>query len=108
MTLQADAIQKPYLTIRPSSGWAPINLRDLWLFRDLMMSLGVRDIKLRYRQTFLGVAWVLLQPLMAAGIFTFVFGLVAGMKSTGKAPYFLMAFAAQLAWNVFFSTFNKA
>ncbi len=68
----ADA--KPFLTIVPTSGWAALNLRDTWQFRDLLMSLAGRDLKLRYKQTVLGVIWVVLQPLMAAGIFSFVFG----------------------------------
>ena len=61
---------------------------------------------MRYRQTALGVIWVVLQPLMAAGIFTFVFGRVADLDSQG-IPYFPFAFSGMLAWNVFFSTVSK-
>jgi len=93
---------RPYLTIRPSRGWAALNLRELWQFRDLLGSLAVRDLKLRYKQTALGVIWVILQPLMAAGVFSFVFGSVAKLQSDG-IPYFPFAFAGLLGWN-FFST----
>jgi lipopolysaccharide transport system permease protein len=72
----------------------------LWAF-------ALRDIRLRYRQTALGVTWVLLQPLLAAGVFTFVFGKVARLDSGGR-PYFLFSFAGLLAWMVFANTFMKA
>ena len=69
-------------------------------FRDLLLALAARDVKLRYKQTLLGVAWVVLQPLLAAGIFTFVFSLVAKLPSDG-VPYFLFSFAGLLGWNLF-------
>src|SRR5205814_1991160 len=64
--------RKPHLTIRPSSGFAALNLRELWEYRDLLFTLAMRDVKLRYRQTALGVAWVVLQPLLGAFILGFV------------------------------------
>ena len=97
---------KPYLTIRPSRGWQPLNLRELWQFRDLLTTLAGRDVKLRYRQTALGALWVILQPLMAAGIFSFVFGRVAKLPSDG-VPYFVFSFAGLLGWNAFSSTLTK-
>ncbi len=98
---------KPLQTIRPTSGWAALNLREIWQFRDLLTTLASRDVKLRYRQTALGVVWVLLQPLLAAGIFSFVFGKVAGLKSPGMVPYFVFAYAGQLGWGAFSSTLSK-
>jgi len=97
---------KPYLTIQPTSGWAAINLRELWQFRDLLMSLAGRDLKLRYKQTVLGVIWVVLQPLMAAGIFSFVFGKLASFPSHG-VPYFLFSYVGLLGWNLFSNTVSK-
>jgi len=97
---------KPYLTIQPTSGWAAINLRELWQFRDLLMSLAGRDLKLRYKQTVLGVIWVVLQPLMAAGIFSFVFGKLASFPSHG-VPYFLFSYTGLLGWNLFSNTLTK-
>ena len=90
----------PTLVIRARSGWAAIDARELWRFRELLSVLAVRDLKLRYKQTVLGVAWVVLQPLMAAAVFAFVFGRVAGLGSDGK-PYFLFAYTGLLGWNLF-------
>ena len=98
--------EKPYLLITPSKGWAALNLRELWQFRDLLTTLAGRDVKLRYRQTALGAIWVILQPLMAAGIFSVVFGKVAKLPSDGL-PYFLFAYAGLLGWNIFSSTLGK-
>lgn len=97
---------RPYLTLQPSSGWSALNLVEIWQYRDLLTSLATRDVKLRYRQTALGAIWVILQPLMAAGIFTFVFGKVARMPSDG-VPYFLFSYAGLLGWNLFSSTLVK-
>lgn len=102
----SDFVQ-PHLTIRPGKGWAVLNLRELWQFRDLLTTLAARDVKLRYRQTALGAIWVILQPLLAAGIFSFVFGTVAGLKSENGVPYFVFSYAGLLGWNVFSSTLTK-
>lgn len=98
---------KPYLVIEPSKGWRFLRLRDIWEFRDLLVALGMRDVKLIYKQTLLGVSWVVLQPLIGAGIFTFVFGLLAEMPS-GKTPYFVFSFAGMLGWTLFSTTLNGA
>ena len=99
--------EKPYLVIRPTSGWQAINFRELWQFRDLLTTLAMRDIKLRYKQTALGAMWVVLQPLISAGIFSFVFGRVAKLPSDG-IPYFVFSYAGLLGWNVFSGTLSKA
>jgi len=78
----------------------------VWEYRDLLWMLGVRDVKLRYRQTALGVIWVILQPLLAAAIFTVVFGIIAGVP-TGGLPQFLVSYVGMLAWNVFAQTLSK-
>ena len=98
--------EKPYLLIEPTRGWSALNVKELWQFRDLLTTLATRDVKLRYRQTALGAIWVILQPLLAAGIFAFVFGKVAKLPSDG-VPYFLFAYAGLLGWNVFNSTLTK-
>jgi lipopolysaccharide transport system permease protein len=107
MLSTAAEAPKPYLTIRPSGRWAALKLAETWQFRDLLMALAARDLKLRYKQTALGVAWVILQPLLAAGIFSFVFGSVAKLPSDGK-PYFLFSYAGLLAWNLFNNTLTKS
>ncbi len=98
---------KPHLTIQPTAGWQAINLRELWQFRDLLTTLAQRDVKLRYRQTALGVVWVILQPLISAGIFSFVFGKVAKLPAPAGVPYLVFSYAGLLAWNAFSSTLGK-
>lgn len=90
------------LTIRPRKGWQPIDFKEVYLYRELLAFLVWRDIKIRYRQTLLGGAWAVLQPLTAMVIFTFVFNRLAGVKSDGP-PYPLFAFAGLAPWT-FFST----
>ena len=90
------------LIIQPRKGWQPIDLKEVYLYRELLAFLIWRDITIRYRQTVLGGLWALLQPLIAMFVFTFVFHNLAGMKSDGS-PYPLFAFAGVTAWN-FFST----
>jgi lipopolysaccharide transport system permease protein len=95
------------LIIRARSQWSLAEWVELWQFRDLLATLAARDVKLRYRQTALGVVWVILQPVMAAGIFTFVFGRIAKLTSEG-IPYFLFSYAGLLGWNAFSSTLTKS
>jgi lipopolysaccharide transport system permease protein len=92
--------------LRPTTGWLAIDFRELARFKDLLFAFAGRDVKLRYRQTLLGVAWVVLQPLLAAGVLSFAFGIVAGLRTKGT-PYFLFSFAGLLAWNVFSWTLMK-
>lgn len=100
-------VATPLFTIRASPRWAALNLRELWQYRDLLLTLAERDVKLRYRQTALGVVWVILQPLLGALIFAFVFGRVANL-SGGGVPYIVFAYAGLLGWNAFNSTLTKA
>ena len=97
---------RPLMTIRASSGWTTLGWREVWNFRDLLVTLASRDLKVRYKQTALGVVWVVLQPLMAAGVFSFVFGLVAGLPSNGT-PYLVFSFAGLLGWNFFSNVLSK-
>src|SRR6266478_1120466 len=76
-----DATEKPFVKIRPSKGWVALNLRDLWSYRELLYFLTWRDIKVRYKQTLLGAAWAILQPLVSMLIFTLFFGQLAGVPS---------------------------
>jgi homopolymeric O-antigen transport system permease protein len=82
-------------------------LGETWHARDLLYTFADRDLRLRYRQTALGVVWVVLQPLIAAGIFTFVFSAVAHLSSEGK-PYMLFTFAALSGWNLFSGILTRA
>jgi lipopolysaccharide transport system permease protein len=104
--MAAATALEPLKKLRATSGWRALDLRQIWLFRDLLTTLAERDVKLRYRQTALGVVWVILQPLLAAGIFSFVFGKVAGLGSDG-IPYFIFAYAGLLGWTAFGTTVTK-
>lgn len=92
--------ENPIVVIEPKKGWISIDLRDLWHYRDLLYILTTRDIKVRYKQTLLGAAWAVIQPLFTMLIFTLFFGRLAGMPSDG-IPYPLFAYAGLLPWTFF-------
>jgi lipopolysaccharide transport system permease protein len=98
----AEAGERPVTRIRPPRGWQPVNVRELWRFRELIYFLIWRDVKVRYKQTVLGAAWAVLQPLMMMVVFTVFFGRMAGLSS-GDLPYPLFAFAGLLPWTFFAS-----
>jgi lipopolysaccharide transport system permease protein len=89
----------PVVVIQPSRGWRALDLRELWHFRELVYFLALRDVKVRYKQTALGVAWVLLQPLLAMGIFSIVFG-ARGLTTNG-VPYPLFVISGLVPWFYF-------
>jgi len=88
------------LVIRPARGWSALNLRDLWVYRELVYFLIWRDVKVRYKQTALGAAWAILQPLLQMIVFTLLFGNLAQLDSDG-APYPIFAYTALLPWGLF-------
>lgn len=94
------AVATYHLRIEPSRGWIPIGLDELWEYRELLFFLAWRDIKVRYKQTALGVAWAVLQPLFTMLVFSIFFGRLAGMPSDG-IPYPLFTFAALIPWTFF-------
>ena len=95
------------LTIRRRKGWQAIDFREVMLYRELLAFLVWRDIKIRYRQTLLGVTWAVLQPLLAMFIFTFIFHRLAGVKSDGP-PYPLFAFAGVSVWTFFSAALSQS
>ena len=86
--------------IEPSHGWLDFQLKALWQYRELLGFLVWRDIKVRYKQTALGIAWVVLQPVVSMVIFSFLFGELLNVPS-GGVPYPIFAYAALLPWNYF-------
>jgi len=98
----AAAVELPTTYIRPASGWQLVNVRELWQYRELLFFLTWRDVKVRYKQTLLGAAWAILQPVMMMIVFTIFFSRLAKVSS-GDVPYPLFAFAGLLPWT-FFST----
>ena len=90
----------PVIRIEPSHGWVSLRLHELWDYRELLYFLVWRDVKVRYKQTVLGAAWAILQPVMAMLVFTVFFGRLAKMPSDG-VPYPVFAYAALLPWQLF-------
>lgn len=91
--------------IRPNRSWLRIDWRDLWEYRDLLFLLVKRDFTTRYKQTILGPAWFILQPLMMTLIFTIIFGKMARIPTDGL-PSFLFYLCGMLAWTYFANTLN--
>jgi lipopolysaccharide transport system permease protein len=90
----------PLTVFESRSGWQALDLGELWRYRELLYFLTWRDVKVRYKQTVLGAAWAVLQPLMTMVVFSLFFGRMAGMPSAGL-PYPLFAFAGLLPWTFF-------
>jgi lipopolysaccharide transport system permease protein len=107
MTRTGTLTELPIIHIRPTKGWATLNLKDLWLYRELVYFLTWRDIKVRYKQAVLGIAWAILQPLMTMVIFSFIFGNLAKLPSDG-IPYPLFSYAAVLPWQLFSSALQRS
>jgi lipopolysaccharide transport system permease protein len=86
--------------IEPPHGWLELRLQELWDYRELLYFFVWRDVKIRYKQTAIGIAWVILQPLMTMGVFTLFFGRLAKLPSQGL-PYPVFYFAALVPWMYF-------
>ena len=95
-----SSVPPSWLRIQPTRGWTAINLSELWQYRELIYFLAWRDVKVRYKQTVIGVAWVLLQPMAMVAIFWLIFGRVAKLPSDGM-PYPLFVLVALVPWQFF-------
>jgi len=104
---QAIAVEEPTFNITPPSGWFDINLKEVWAYRELLYFLVWRDLKVRYKQTAIGVAWVVLQPLFTMLLFSLVFGRLAKMPSQGL-PYPVFYYCALLPWMYFATALTNA
>jgi lipopolysaccharide transport system permease protein len=108
VTAHAPAVAHPLvqtgtsLTVRiePQRGWLELRLREVWDYRELLYFFVWRDVKIRYKQTAIGIAWVVLQPLLTMGVFTLFFGRLAKLPSEGL-PYPVFYFAALVPWMYF-------
>ncbi len=103
--------EPPETVIRPPAGWQLINFAELWHFRDLLYFLAWRDVKVRYKQTLLGVAWAVLQPAMMMLIFFLIFYVVARIydkEKNDKLPYMLFVLTALLPWSFFATAIANA
>jgi lipopolysaccharide transport system permease protein len=103
--LQRSAVlpEEPLVRIRPGRSWLAVDVRDLWSYRELLYFLTWRDLKVRYKQTILGVAWAIMQPLFTMVIFTLFFGRLAGVPSDG-VPYPVFVYAGLIIWTFFSNT----
>ncbi len=107
---RADAVRAPAaaeLIIRRRRGWIPVDLGELWQFRDLLYLLTWRDIKVRYKQTLLGATWAVLQPVLNMAVFSLLFGRYLGVPSDG-IPYPVFVFAGLLPWTYFSSALSAS
>jgi lipopolysaccharide transport system permease protein len=100
---------EPLFVVEASKPGFSINLKDLWAYRELLYFLTWRDVKVRYKQTALGVGWVIIQPLLTMLIFTLFFGKLAGIESqTGGIPYPIFAYAGLLPWTFFSNAISNS
>lgn len=97
----------PHLVIEPGNFWSNLNIRELWQYRELFYFLTWRDVKVRYKQTALGVMWAIIQPLFNMLLFTIIFGRLAKLPSD-NIPYPLFAFAGLLPWTFFANAISAA
>jgi lipopolysaccharide transport system permease protein len=102
-----EAVGPTRTVIEPPAGWQLVNVRELWQFRELVYFLAWRDVKVRYKQTLLGAAWAVLQPLLMMVVFTIFFARMAGVPS-GDLPYPLFAYAGLLPWTFFATAITAA
>lgn len=82
--------------------------KDLWNYRELFYFLAWRDIKVRYKQTVIGIAWAVIRPILTMVVFTFIFGGLAGLPSEEGVPYAIMVYAALLPWNFFSHSLSES
>ena len=101
------ALSQPERVLRHKPGLAALDLGELWRYRELFLFLSWRDILVRYKQTYLGIAWALLQPFLTMVVFTVLFGRLAKFPSNG-APYAVMTFAALLPWQFFANALSES
>ena len=90
----------PITIIEPKKGWVPVDLKEIWNYRELLYFLTKRDIKVRYKQTVLGGLWAIIQPFFTMVVFTFFFGRLGKIPSDGM-PYPIFVYSALLPWTYF-------
>ena len=93
--------------LKPSTGWAALNLQDLWLYRELIFFMTWRDLKVRYKQTLLGASWAILKPFLTMVVFSIFFGNLAKVPSDG-VPYPIFSYTALIPWTLFSKALQDA
>ena len=111
MTVKSSALVKGEVSrdvvIKPISGWTALNLKDLWVYRELVYFITWRNLKVRYKQTALGAAWAILQPFLTMVVFSIFFGNLAKVPSDG-VPYPIFSYTALLPWTLFAKALTDA
>ncbi|HEY0305400.1 MAG TPA: ABC transporter permease [Longimicrobiales bacterium] len=98
----------PVIRVQPTQGWVQLQFRELWHYRGLLYFLTWRDIKVKYKQTTLGITWAVIQPVLNTVIFTIVFGRFIGVRTPGNVPYEIFAFSSMLMWGFFAAGLSSA
>jgi lipopolysaccharide transport system permease protein len=98
---------RPAFRIQPTSGWTSLKLKELWDYQELLTIFTWRDLRVRYRQTVVGVLWAIFQPFLTMVIFSLFFGRLAGMPSDG-IPYPIFSYAALVPWTFFANSMNQS
>lgn len=105
-TVVDSAAPEPMIVIRPSRGWVPVRLRDMWDYRELLYFLTWRDIKVRYKQTVFGVLWAVVQPFLMMIVFTLFIGRVANLQYA--QPYPIVVYTALVPWTLFAQSLSSS
>ncbi len=95
------------IIIKPKKGFATVDFKELWRYRELLYFFAWRDIKLRYKQTVIGIGWAILQPFLMMVVFSIIFGSIAKVPSD-NIPYPIFSYAGLLFWNIFSNSLNNA
>lgn len=106
-SISVNTIDIPEILIKPSKGWVPLKLQDMWYYRELLYFLTWRDIKVRYKQTVLGATWAIIQPFCTMVVFSLFFGRLAKIPSDG-IPYPIFSYAALVPWHFFANGLNQS
>jgi lipopolysaccharide transport system permease protein len=106
-TLISSPVSLPHFRIAPSGGFVPLKIGELWEYRELLFFLVWRDVKVRYKQTALGVLWAIIQPVMTMVVFSIFFGKLGKLSSDG-IPYPIFSFAALVPWTLFSNGLTQA
>ena len=101
-------VESRSIILRPSKGWISLNLRDLWLYRELVYFLTWRDIKVRYKQAVLGILWAILQPVFTMIVFSVILGYLLKVPTENDIPYPVFSFVGLLPWQLFANSLTKS
>ena len=103
-----SARSKQTIRMQPTNAWSLPDFREVWEFRDLVLMIALRDLRSRYKQTVLGIFWVVLQPLLTSGVFAIIFGNLANLKPQGNVSYLVFANVGTVTWTLFENSVTRA